>query len=51
VEKNGYISKTIICGQATVTIHRPVLTDAERKKKVKHITESLGHSLRDYLKK
>ena len=51
MERNGYISKTITCGQATVTIHRPVLTDAERNKKVKHITESLGHSLRDYLKK
>ena len=51
MEQNGYISKTIKCGQVTVTIHRPVLTDAEREKRAKQITDSLGHTLRDYLQK
>jgi hypothetical protein len=46
-----YMSKTIKCGQVTITIRRPVLTDAERAKRTKQIAEGLGHSLRDYLKK
>lgn len=51
MEQQGYISKTIKHGQVTVTVRRPVLTDAEREKRAKQITDGLGHSLRDYLKK
>lgn len=51
MEQNDYISKIVKHGQVTVTVRRPVLTDAEREKRAKKITERLGHSLRDYLKK
>ena len=51
MEQIEYISKTVKCGQATITIRRPILTDAERVKRAKQITDGLGHSLRDYLKK
>jgi hypothetical protein len=51
MEQNGYISKTVKYGQATITIRRPVLSDAEREKRAKQITDTLGHSLRDYLTK
>ena len=44
-----YISKTIQHNNITITIRRPVLDDAERKKRQKQIVDSLGHSLRDYL--
>lgn len=46
-----YISKTIKHGQVTITIRRPVLDDSEREKRRKQIVDSLGHSLRDYLKR
>lgn len=46
-----YISKTVTHGNVTITIRRPVLTDAERTDRAKHITDSLGHSLKDYLRK
>lgn len=49
--KNGYISKTVKHGQVTITIRRPVLDEAERAKRTKQITDGLGHSLRDYLRK
>jgi hypothetical protein len=51
MENIGYISKTVKYGQVTVTIRRPILDDSEREKRAKQITERLGHSLRDYLKK
>ena len=47
----NYISKTIHHGQVTITIRRPVLTDEEIDKRAKQITDNLGHSLRDYIKK
>lgn len=49
--KNGYISKTVKHGQATITIRRPVLDDGEREKRKQQIVDGLGHSLRDYLRR
>ena len=46
-----YISKTVRHGQVTITIRRPVLDDGEREKRRKHIVDSLGHSLADYLRR
>ena len=46
-----YISKTIKHGNATITVRRPVLDEAEREKRVAQIVDGLGHSLRDYLKR
>lgn len=51
MENTTYISKTITHGQVTITIRRPVLDDGEREKRRKEIVDSLGHSLRDYLKR
>lgn len=50
-QSNTYISKTLKHGQVTITIRRPVMDEAERTKRAKQITEGLGHSLRDYLRK
>ena len=47
----AYTSKTIQHGNVTITIRRPVLDDGEREKRRKQIVDSLGHSLRDYLKR
>lgn len=49
--KNGYISKIVKYGQATITIRRPILDECEREKRTKQIVDGLGHSLRDYLRK
>ena len=49
--KQTYISKTITHGNITITVRRPVLDDSEREKRRKHIVDSLGHSLKDYLNK
>ena len=49
--KETYISKTINHGNVTITIRRPVLDDGEREKRRKQIVDSLGHSLRDYLRR
>ena len=46
-----YISKTLKHGNITITVRRPVLDDDEREKRVKQITDGLGHSLRDYLRR
>lgn len=46
-----YISKTIIHGNVTITVRRPVLDEREREKRAKKIVDGLGHSLRDYLKR
>ena len=44
-----YTSKTIQHGNVTIIIRRPVLSDAEREKRKKHIVDSLSCSMRDYL--
>ena len=49
--KETYTTMTMQYGQVTITVRRPVLDDSERDKRVKQITDSLGHSLRDYLKR
>lgn len=49
--KPGYISKTIQHGPATITIHRPILTDSERTERKQKTVDTLSHGLRDYLKK
>lgn len=49
MKEQAYISKTITHGNITITVRRPVLNDGEREKRRKHIVDSLGHSLRDYL--
>lgn len=46
-----YTSKTIQHNNITITIRRPVLDESEREKRAKQITDSLSHSLRDYLRK
>lgn len=50
-QKTEYESRTIKYGQVTITVHRPVLDDAERAKRKQQIVDGLGYSLRDYLKK
>lgn len=50
-KKQSYISKTIMHGNITITVRRPVLDDDEREKRRKQIVDGLGHSLRDYLKR
>jgi hypothetical protein len=47
--KPGHISKTIKHGSAVVTIHRPDLNNAERKKREQTAVENLNNSLRVYL--
>ena len=49
--KETYISKTLECGQVTITVHRPVLDDGEKEKRKQQIVDGLEHSLRDYLKR
>lgn len=51
MEQTTYISKTLNYNGVTITIRRPVMDESERDKRVKQITEGLGHSLRDYLKR
>ena len=46
-----YTSKTIIHGNVTIIVRRPVLSDDEREKRRKQIVDSLSYSLRDYLNK
>ena len=39
----GYRTKVIRVGNATIEIHRPVLTDAERSKRETQVTDALRH--------
>ena len=50
-QNNAYTSKTFKHGQVTITVRRPVLDDSELERRRKQITESLSHSLRDYLRR
>lgn len=47
----GYREKTIQKGSATIIIRRPVLDEAERAKREKHVQNALGCVLRDYYKR
>lgn len=51
MEASTYTSKTIIHGNVTITIRRPVLSDGELEKRKKQIIDGLSCSLRDYLQK
>lgn len=51
MESTSYTSKTIEYNGVTITVRRPVLDDCEREKRRKQIVDSLGHSLREYLRK
>ena len=37
----GYRTKTIQVGNATIEIHRPILTDDERRKQEENVTHAL----------
>ena len=39
--KEGYRTKVIQVGNATVEIHRPILTDAERSKRENQVIDAL----------
>ncbi len=39
--REGYRTKVIRQGNATIEIHRPILTDAERNKRENQLTEAL----------
>ena len=51
MENTTYISKTLKCGQVTITVRRPVLDNGEREKRTKQIVDGLECGLRDYLKR
>lgn len=44
--RDGYRTKVIQVGNATIEIHRPILTDDERRKQEENVT----HALMGYLK-
>ena len=44
--REGYRTKTIQIGNATVEIHRPILTDEERQRRMKAIAKSAERLLR-----
>lgn len=50
-EQQAYISKTILQGNITLNIRRPILDEGELAERQKQITETLEHGLRDYLKR
>ena len=37
----GYITKTIEYGSCTITIHRPILSQAEREKRERQVVNAL----------
>ena len=39
--REGYRTKTIQVGNATIEIHRPILTDAERSKRESQVIDAL----------
>ena len=39
--REGYRTKTIRVGNATIEIHRPILTDAERSKRESQVIDAL----------
>lgn len=39
--REGYRTKTIRVGNATIEIHRPILTDAERSKRENQVIDAL----------
>ena len=47
----AYTSETIVHGNVTITIRRPVLSEGEREKRKKQIVDGLSCSLRDYLQR
>lgn len=43
-----YLFKTIKNGNVTINIHRPILTEEERKRREKQIMESIGRIMSKY---
>jgi hypothetical protein len=41
-EQTAYITKTIQVGNATVCIHQPILTEAERAKRTEELVSALA---------
>lgn len=41
--KPGYRTKTIKVGNATIEIHRPILTPAEQRKQEDRVVDALKH--------
>ena len=39
--REGYLTKVIQVGNATIEIHRPILTDEERRKQEENVTHAL----------
>ena len=50
-ERPGYKIKVIKHGEATVRIFRPILDEAERKKREDHLKRVAEAALRDYYKR
>lgn len=46
-----YQTITLQCGQATIKVHRPVLSEAEAAKRQQQAQEALAAGLKSYLKR
>lgn len=49
--REGYRTKVIQVGNATIEIHRPILTDEERRKQEANVTHALmgfGKGIKEY---
>lgn len=49
-EKPGYMVKTIVVGNVTCNILRPILTPEERAKREKQIMSSIARTMAPYLR-
>lgn len=38
-------------GNATIIVHRPVLTELERKRREQQVTDAMASAMRDYMKR
>lgn len=42
-------TQTIRYGNCTITVHRPVLTPSEKKKRERQVQDALGSVMREYI--
>lgn len=47
--KPGYRTKTLLHGNCTIIINRPILDPAEQKKREEQVSMGIAMGLRDYL--
>lgn len=48
--REGYRTKVIQVGNATIEIHRPILTDEERRKQEENVTHALMGFMKEVYK-